>query len=34
VVLKADDELVRIVAGPRRKTIKALMDVALAAATH
>ena len=33
VVLKADDELGRIVAGTWRKTIKALMDVALAAAT-
>ena len=33
VVLKADDELGRIVAGTRRKNIKALMDVALVAAT-
>ena len=33
VVLKGDEELGRIVAGTRKKDIKALMDTALAAAT-
>lgn len=33
VVLKADEELGRIVAGTAREEIKALMDIALAAAT-